>query len=226
MSGRKLMSRGFGESQVTSTSDPAEFEQPSDAPVPREDWTVKGAFVRDHPQKHLITFEMTDQSIELRVKSFMEFEKKYGTDKVNAGADVQDKNDQARKAKVDEHRSHSAGLSLDYKTVLRQKEGLGDGFVHMYVPKDQVDEYRGQDGFEPILRANGEPVAYKDQILTARPKAMQIAEDRQDVSRARRNMLAIQEKDKESMMKQARDANVSAASLPAEDFGLQDDTGV
>lgn len=226
MSGRKLMSRGYGESQVTSTADPADFEQVHDAPVPHEDWTVRGAFVSDHPQKHLITFEMTDQSIELRVKDHMEFEKKYGTDRVNAGVDVQDKNDQARKAKVDEYGTRAAAKPLDYKSVLREEKGKGPAFVHMYVPKLEADEYRGQNGFEAVLDKNGQPVEWKDQILTARPRAMQEAEDRQDISRARRNMVVMQEQDRESMMKQARDANVSPASLPAEDFGLQDDTGV
>jgi hypothetical protein len=222
--GRKLMSRGggIGESAVTSTANREEFDTFDDGLPARETWTWGGKTADRVVNSHLLPWESTDQCIQMRVQEQIQREMERGG-RIGFGADPIDKNDQARKDAFDEYRTREATKKLDYKTILKNEKGKGEGFAHMYVPENQVDEYRGQDGFEPCLNADGAPVKWKDQILTARPKSLQASEDRRDEQEARRNIDAMQIQQKEAMKKQLRDAKVSDSFIPTGDFGAQDD---
>ncbi len=223
--GRKLMSRGggIGESKMTTTADPEEFEKFDDGLPSREEWTWDGKYADQVANSHALPWQTTDQYLAMMAEKQMARIMERGG-RLTVGADPADKNDQARKAAIDAHGNRAAAKKLDYKTVLKDEKGKGAAFVHMYVPEEEADTYR-TDGFTPVIH-NGNPVKYKDQVLTARPRAEQEAEDRQDVMQARRNMAAMQDDNEQTMKKRARDAKVSIASIPAEDFGLQDDYGV
>lgn len=218
------MSRGggIGESRMTSTASPEEFEKFDDGLPAREEWTWGGKTADQIANSHMLPWESTDQSIAMRIAAQMQREMERGG-RIGFGADPLDKNDQARKDRFDEYGDREAVKPLDYKTILKNQKGKGEGFVHMYVPEPQVDEYRGQNGFEPCLDEKGNPVKWKDQILTARPKSLQDAEDRRDVQEARRNIDAMTIQQKEAMKKQIRDAGVSDSFIPTGDFGMRDD---
>ncbi len=174
----------------------------------------------------MLIWQTCDQAIEMRMQRQMAREIARGG-RIAIGADPQDKNDQARKDRIDEYGDHEAAKPLDYKHILREQHVAADQ-VALYVPKDEVDVYRFQDGFQPVLDKDNNPVAYKDQILTTRPRVVQDREDRREVAQSNSRIKAIQSETSDAMKKRLRDANVSARFIPAGDFGLQDDnyTGV
>lgn len=219
--GRKLMSRGYGESRLTSTADPEEFEPVDTGIPPRQEWLLGGKPLSDHPAPHLVTWEMTDQAIAQRVQEQIERQLARGGS-LSFGRDEMDKNGQARIDKFQQHKTREAQENLDYKTVLRKQHGR-EGHVHLYVPEDEVDKYRGADGFEPVLDKEGNPVKYMQNILTSRPKEVQAEADRLDLYQAQREMELVTGTAREAMQKQIRDNGLSPALIDADDFGLQAD---
>lgn len=221
--GRKLMSRGFGESKPTPTADRDEFARVDDGLPSREDWTISGLPVVGHASQALITWEMTDQAISIRAEEQAKRIAERGGC-IAFGQSPEEKSIRARKDAFDASHDPAAAMKYDGKKNTAD-EHRKPGTVQYYVPKTDVSAYTGPGGYDVVKNQNGQPVEWKDQYLLERPLAVQQREDMAAAERSRRQLATQKEEIAGFMEQQASDAGIPVSVLRRKgDFGLSDDT--
>jgi hypothetical protein len=220
--GRKLMSRGFGESKPTPTASREEFARVDDGLPPREDWTIAGKPVVGHVSEALITWEMTDQAIVIRAEEQARRIAERGG-AIAFGQSPEEKSIRARKDAFDGSHDPLAAMKYDGKKNIAD-EHRKPGTVQYYVPKTEVSAYTGPGGYDVVKDQKGQPVEWKDQYLLERPLAVQQREDMASAERSRRQLATQKEEIAEFMERQASDAGIPVAVLRRQgDFGLSSD---